>query len=103
VAGSCEHSNEPSGSGSTKLVSISYVACSESETNVQRRVANVAIFRSSFYFSLGEHVAVIPLSAAPGFKAVPTNCNWTERKRKLQTIKIALRMFRGSSKYRLSM
>jgi hypothetical protein len=40
------------------------------------------------------------LSATPGFKAVSTNCNYTERKRKIERIKIALRMFRGSSKYR---
>jgi hypothetical protein len=40
--------------------------------------------------------AVIPLSVAPGFKAVLINCKWTERKRKTVRIKIALRMFEGS-------
>jgi hypothetical protein len=48
-----------------------------------------------------DHHAVTPLSSIAGLNAVSTNYNSTERKRKIEGIKIALRMFRGSSKYRL--
>jgi hypothetical protein len=50
-----------------------------------------------------DHHGATPLSAVPGFNAVSTNCNQTGRERRIERMKIALRMFGGSSKYRLWM